>query len=173
MRNLLYSPKVIIPTLSIASIYVIFVIYLMNGQLVRNTLLGDFPLSYKITLLVNLLGGMWTAMTGIGLFTLILTAVLTGVNLTLITQRISALRNSGNLHIVVGGSSLLGLVGSGCAACGLPLISLFGLTGSLVYLPLRGVELSYLAVILLSVSLYFLIRSKRMIQSCEIRLNKA
>ncbi len=146
--------------------YVIFTVYLMNVRLVVDTLAGQFPLSYKATLLINLLGGMWTAMTGLGLFILIITAILTGINLTLITQRLLALKTGGNLHFVVGGSSLLGIVGSGCAACGLPIISFLGLSGSLIYLPFRGVELSYIAIILLITSIFFMV--KRTENTCKI-----
>lgn len=168
MRDFLLKPKFIISTLSIASAYVILVVYLMNAQLVVNTIIGDFPPSYKLNLLIDLLGGMWTAMTGLGLFALVITAILTGANFTLVTQRLSVLRSSGNLHLVVGGSSLLGFIGSGCAACGLPIISLLGLTGSLVYLPFRGVELSYIAIGLLMISIYFVVRSNNQSKVCRI-----
>ncbi len=168
MKKILQKSAFLIPTLFIASVYVVFVVYSMNAPLVGSTIFGSFPMSYKVTLLVELLGGMWTAMTGLGLFTLVITAILTGANLTLITKRISALRSTGNLHFVVGGSTLLGIVGSGCAACGLPIISLLGLTGSLVYLPLRGVELSYIAIMLLMVSLYFMVKSNNQSKVCRI-----
>lgn len=170
MIDLLHSPKFIFPTIFIASAYIILVTYLMNIQLVGNTIIGSFPLSYKVNLLVDLLGGMWTAMTPIGLSVLIITALLTGANLTLVTERISSLRSSSNLHFVVGGSTLLGVISSGCAACGLSIISLLGLTGSLVYLPLRGEELSYLSVVLLTVSPYFILRGYKADQSCNIKL---
>lgn len=170
MKDLLRSSKFIIPVLLIASAYIILVIYLTNTQLVVDTVIGSFPFSYKVNLLVALLEGMWTAMTPIGLSVLVITALLTGANLTLITKRISALRSSSNLHFVVGGSSLLGVISSGCASCGLSIISLLGLTGSLVYLPLRGEELSYLSVVLLTVSLYFILRGYKTDQSCNIKL---
>lgn len=64
-----------------------------------------------------------------------------------------------DLHFVVGGNTLLGLAGSGCAACGLPILSLLGLTGAIIYLPFRGAEISYLAVILLSISFFLLLRA--------------
>lgn len=172
MKSSLFTPKFIIPSLLIASIYIIFVVYLMNGQLVTNTVIGDFPLDYKIKLLVDLLGGIWTAMTFVGLTLLILTGLLTGANLTLIIQRFAAIKSTGGMHLVVGGSSLIGIVGSGCAACGLPILAFLGLSGSIVYLPLRGTELAYLAVILLFISLYFMVSKENNIQSCNLTLVK-
>jgi hypothetical protein len=158
----------IIPTLLLATIYLVLVLYLMNLGLVQDTLFGEHTLSYKINLLIALLGGMWTAMTGISLLILMTTALLTGANMTLMVKRLSTLKSAGKLHLVVGGSSLLGIVGSGCASCGLPVLSLLGITGSLTFLPFNGDEISVLSLILLSVSLYFLLKANNKI-SCEMK----
>lgn len=165
------TKKVIFSSLIIAAIYTIFTVYAMNGNFVKDTLLGSFPLDYKFNLMIALLAGMWTAMTGIGLFVLLITALLTGINLTLVFQRLALLRTAGNLHLVVGGSSLLGIVGSGCAACGLPVLALIGLSGSLAYLPFRGTELSIISVILLSTSLYLMVRSRNQSKVCLVSPN--
>jgi len=98
-------------------------------------------------------------MNGPGLIVLFLVALLTGANLTLLFGKINMLRNSKNIKLMVGGNSLLGIVGSGCAACGLPILSLLGLSGGVVYLPFRGVEISYISLILLIISFYLLIKN--------------
>jgi len=159
MQRILISSKFLIPTLVIASIYVVFATYLMNLRLVQETFFGSFSVTYKASLLFALLSGMWTAMSGSALILLFATAILTGANLTLLVREIKILRKAQNLHFVVGGNTLLGLAGSGCAACGLPVLSILGLSGSIIYLPFHGQELSYLAVILLSISFYLLLRS--------------
>lgn len=166
------SVQFFIITLVLAVVYVVFVTLSMNAELVIQTIIGSFPISYKINLLFALLQGLWTAMSGVGLAVLFMTAMLTGANITLLGQRIRELNTFRNLHIVVGGNSLLGIVGSGCAACGLPILSLVGLSGSLAYLPLKGAEFSYLAVIFLSISLVFLIRTNTNNQVCAIGTNK-
>lgn len=163
------TKKVIISSLIIGVIYTLFTVYAMNGVLVKDTLLGDFPLDYKFNIMIALLAGMWTAMTGAGLLILIATAFLTGINLTLVFKRFVRLGSGGKLHLVIGGSSLLGIVGSGCAACGLPILALLGLSGSVVYLPFRGTELSIISVILLSVSLYLMVRSNQS-KVCKVEL---
>lgn len=172
MKQTLFSFKFILPTLLIASIYLIFSTYLMNGSLVEETVFGSFPISYKVSLLLALLQGMWTTMSGLALIVFMLTALLTGANLTLLWQKINVLRHMKGLHLVVGGNSLLGIVGSGCAACGLPVLSLLGLSGSLIYWPLHGAELSYVAVILLTGSFYLLIKKSAKAQKCDINVNK-
>ncbi len=130
----------------------------MNNSLVKNTFLGGYGFLYKIKIVTGLILGMWTSMSGIGFFLLITTAVLTGLNLTLLVQKVKNLKSQGNLRLIVGGSSIFGVIGSGCAACGLPILTLLGIAGSVTFLPLRGMELSYLAVLMLSYSLYLLVK---------------
>lgn len=168
MRKLFLSKKALIPAFIIAALYMVFVTYLMNASLVKDTLIGSYPLSYKWNLLTALLGGMWTAMSGMTLILLIVSAILTGFNLILITKRIGALRSSGKVQFLAGGGSLLGIIGSGCAACGLPVLSLLGFSGGIALLPLQGIELSWLAVILLSLSLYFLVKSYKQDIACAL-----
>ena len=164
----LYSKNIILPALLIAILYVMTTIYLMNAGLVKDAILGVHSLSYKLNLLVALLAGMWTAMSRLSLALLVAVAILTGLNLTLTAERLKTIRSSGKIHLAVGGSSLLGIVGSGCASCGLPILALVGLSGAIAYLPLRGVELSIVAIILLSASLYFLIRSRTQEKACTV-----
>ncbi len=170
MRDLLLSKKFLVFTGLIGVLYLVLATYLMNYSLVKDTIFGHYPLSYKWNLLTALLGGMWTAMSRLALATLVLTSFLTGANLVLVTQRISALKSSGKLRFVVGGSSLLGIVGSGCAACGLPVLALLGLSGSIAYLPFQGEELSWIAIILLTISLCLIIRNHLNEQACAIQV---
>ncbi len=140
----------------------------MNFRLVRDTIFGTYPLTYKSRLLTDLLGGMWTSMTGKGLVLLVTTSILTGVDLSLLVSRLKELKRQGKTRLVVGGSSFLGIIGSGCAACGLPVLALLGLSGSVAFLPLRGMELSYFSVLLLLMSFLVLTRTNTQ-QSCTIK----
>lgn len=142
----------------------------MNSSLASDTLVGSYGIGYKFQILVSLVQGMWTSMSPNGLIILFLIAILTATNLTLLFEKIMVLKKFDKLQIVVGGNSLLGVVGSGCVACGLPVLSLLGLSSSLIYLPYRGVELSYLSLALLSVSLYMLIKGRN--QSCAVSYEK-
>lgn len=168
MIQRLISKQFLFPTIIIATIYMILVVYLMNFRLVVDTTVGTYPLTYKIRLLTALLEGMWTAMTRSGLLLLIGTALLTGANLTLIMRKVRELRSVGKLHITVGGGSMLGVIGGGCATCGLPVLSLLGLSGSVMYLPFQGKELSILAILLLSMSFYLMTKGVKQGRVCVI-----
>jgi len=164
----IWSKNIIIPILLIAAMYMAITIYLMNAGLVKDTLFGMHSLSYKWNLLVALLAGVWTAMSRLSLVLLIVASVLTGANLTLVIQRLKTIRASGKMSFMVGGSSLLGIVGSSCASCGLPIVAFLGLSGTIFYLPFRGLELSVLAIILLLISLYALIRRRPKQTVCAV-----
>ena len=172
MKAVFLSKKFILSTLLITTSYILLVTYLMNFAFTKDTLLGDYPISYKWSIMVALLEGLSTSMTHFALVLLILTALLTGINLTLVTLRLSAMRGAGKLHVMVGGSSLIAIVTSGCALCGLPILGLLGLSGSLIYLPFHGTELSVIAVVLLLITLYFMLLSYPTEQVCKI-INKS
>lgn len=167
----LLTYKFLVASVTIALIYAVVTIYLMNYNLVINTIVGNYPLGYKERLLLALLGGMWTAMTKQALSLLVVTSLLTGANVTLLVRRLKDIKDQGKIRVVVGGSSLIGIIGSGCAACGLPILALLGLGGSAVYLPLGGVELSYVSALLLMFSFYVLVRPN-LSQSCTVSSQK-
>lgn len=168
MRTFFLSRRFLIPALLIGVIYLITVVYLMNFRLVVNTVIGDYSFVYKLNLLIALLEGMWTVMTHTALFILILNSLLTGANLVLLGQKVKSLQMAGKLHIVAGGSSLLAIAGNGCAACGLPILSLLGLGGTTVFLPFKGAELPYVSLFILLGSFILLLRSAINIQVCAI-----
>lgn len=167
MYRSLLSARLFLSTILISGIYFLTIMLLMNRSLVVDTIMGTYSFSYKSQILMSLISGMWTSMTSMGLFLLVLTSILTGINISLLADRLKKLKALGKLHLMVGGSSVLGIVGSGCATCGLPILALLGLSGSVAYLPLRGVELSYLSVLILGGSLYFLVRTNTQ-EFCQI-----
>lgn len=165
----IWSKKIIVPTIVIALLYAMITIYLMNAGLVKDAIFEAHSLSYKWNLLVALLAGMWTAMSRLSLVLLIVVAILTGANLTLVVERLKTIRASGKMRLMVGGSSLLGIVGSGCTTCGLPILAFLGLSGAAFDLPFQGKELSLLAIILLAASLYVLIKQRAKQEVCSAR----
>ena len=48
----------------------------------------------------------------------------------------------------------LGIFAQGCAACGIGLTAFFGLAASFATLPLKGLEISILAIIILILSIF-------------------
>lgn len=167
MRNILLSKSFLLPTFIIALVYVVGTVWLMNFRLVDFTLFSSFSFYGKLLVLRSLLGGIFTALSPLSACLLILAGVLTGANITLAFQKIAVLKKMGKLQITIGGGLLLGIIGSGCAGCGLPIIALFGLSGGIFLLPFHGAELSILSIILLSFSFILLVNSIKQV-ACDI-----
>ena len=166
------SKKQIFFIVLLAFIYLLFSVYLRNTSLINTTLLSKYPLLFKLKLYTALFEGM-LIMSKSDLILLPLLALLTATNLLLIVQKISLLRKVGNVHFVAGGGSLVGIISGGCASCGLPVVSLLGLGGSMSVLPFKGAELPYISLVLLSFSLYLLLKRKDApVSQCAINEKK-
>ncbi len=164
--------KIFLPTIVISVFYILLFTYFRNFNLVNTTLINNTPILYKIKLFSILIEGLSSTMTQVGLLLMFLTGFLIGLNLTLMFQKVAFLKQAGSVKFVAGGSSFFGVISGGCASCGLPVLSLFGLSGAVAYLPFKGVELPYISLILLSASLFFLLRNKTQLQVCEVKKTK-
>jgi len=169
MLKNIFSKKVILLTVVIAFCYILLVSYLMNFSLIKNTVFEENNLSFKLKILFYTAEGIFTSMNAIGIAMLVITAILSGLNIALILQRISLLRKLNRFNFAISGGSFLGIVSSGCASCGLPVVSLIGLSGSIVFLPFKGGELPYISISLLLLSLYFLVKNNKSVKECEVK----
>jgi hypothetical protein len=149
-------------------------VFSLNLPLVGFAFSGDLLLAGRLTILAGLypfVGSAYGLLQG-GL--LVLVALLLGVDLTLAAYHF---REHG-LSVRQGGSGALGLLfgtlGAGCAACGVPvllgLLSILGVSTSLLFLPLEGLEFALIAVVALTLSIYWLSDGMRggMINGCPV-----
>lgn len=118
------------------------------------------PLSQKFDLPISLLGSIATNFSILSASYTIAIAILFGMNVAMVVyflrRKISEVKQSGIATGFFGIGS--GVIGMGCAACGsfllTSLLSLFGASWLLSYLPLAGKEFGILGVILLISSIY-------------------
>ncbi len=153
--------------LTVSLIYFVVSIYFANLDLVKNTLIGSFPLIYKINLLSSLLLGMFTAISTTSLAIIICLSVLTGLNMALVLKRYRVIKNSHFGAFAGFSGSIFSVASSGCASCGMPVFGLLGLTGSIVHLPFKGLEITFLSIFLLLGSIFVLMRKSRA-DSCKV-----
>lgn len=139
-----------------SALYICLSIYLLNYSLVFTTLFSSTPISYKVTILWSLLEGLFTAFSPTDSYLIIFIAVLVGLNITLMIQTIRLIKQSKKVQLSLGGGTVLGIIASGCGTCGFSILSLFGLSASLVFLPFHGTELYILTIILLVCSLLYM-----------------
>jgi hypothetical protein len=121
---------------------------------------GDLPLGARAAILVGLYPFVGTAFTATEGVLLVAVAALFGVNLSMLTyqlreNRVRLREGSGSVAGMV-----LGVLGAGCAACGTAVLagvlSIFGAAGALTVLPFDGLEFSFVALVLLVLSIYWL-----------------
>lgn len=119
------------------------------------------PIVVKFTLPLHLLGSIATNFTTLAASYTIATALLIGVNVSLLTYQVRWQRQFSGRS--AGASSLgvaSGALGIGCAACNsLVLMSILGITGGvgvIGLLPLKGGEFGILGVLLLGTATYLL-----------------
>lgn len=152
----------------IGSIYLIAAAFLMNYHLVTNTLEGTFPLTYKTTLLGDLIVGMFGAIGWVDSLLLSLIAFFVGCNLLLIVQTVRTLEGMGKVKFSIGGVTLISLVTAGCGACGFTVFSLLGVTTSLSFLPFHGLEIHIISLLILVFSARYMVKKLTAAKVCTL-----
>jgi len=171
-KSRVISSKFISITLIAAISYFLIFILINNTNLIYTTLVSAFPLRVKAEIIISLITGVGESMDSVSLSLLLIIALLTGLNVSLLFKKVAIMRLYGKLKFVVGGSSILGLFSSGCASCSLPIFAFFGIGSSAGSLPLRGYEFSLITISLLSYSSYILIKQIKKKPACAIIVSK-
>ena len=103
---------------------------------------------------------IWVIAGPINVLAVVLVSILAGLNISLTILRTRATKvfiGRPNLLTIFG--SFGGAFGAACSACNTSLIALLGVSGGLAVFPLRGLEFSLLAIVLLVFSLYYVSKS--------------
>ncbi|MCH7568007.1 MAG: hypothetical protein IIA87_01165 [Nanoarchaeota archaeon] len=106
---------------------------------------------------------------------LIIVSILFGMLLSLTMYKVKVVKISGTKK--TGFFSSIGVFlaafAPGCAACGIGLASLLGIGGAfLIYLPFEGLELSILAIAILSFTTWKVSKDLSECESCQVQLSK-
>ena len=156
-RKPMYIPLTLITSLAVFA----FAVWLPNIPLIVKVMgHPGIPFTRKFDLPISLLGSIVTNFTPLSATYTIAIAVLFGINLAMIIyflrRRIDNMKQSG---IATGFFGIMsGVVGMGCAACGsfllTSILSLFGASSILSFLPLAGGEFGIIGVVLLVLAIY-------------------
>lgn len=167
----LYATLALLAAVGSLSVFVLS----RNLQLLVNVIvLGELPLEARVSVLVGLFPLIGTAYTLAMSVVLILTGILVGIDIALVTyhlreHRLTVGEGSGGVVGIV-----LGTLGAGCAACGSAVLAgLFSLVGAgslLTLLPLEGLEFTLVALGALVLSIYWLADGLKggMIRGCPV-----
>lgn len=152
-----------------------FAVWFPNIRLIATVISSaDTSFSQKLGIPISLLGSIITNFTILSALSMIVIAILFGVNIAMIVyflrRKISEVKQSGITTGFFGITS--GVVGMGCAACGslllTSILSLFGASSVLAFLPLAGGEFGILGAILLAISTYNIAKQIQNPAVCKI-----
>ena len=131
-----------------------------NIQLVRTVVLSDFlPLENRVKVLVYLYPFIGDAFSPVRSVVLLLSAILFGINITLLLYHFREHRfsvGSGTGSVL---GAIFGILGAGCAACGsvvlTGILSFVGAASILTLLPYDGLSFMIAALLVLLLSIYW------------------
>jgi hypothetical protein len=166
----------VLAALAAVAALTLFVVSL-NVPLVMDLVVGgSLPVAGRLTILLELYPFVGTSFGPVQGLLLVVVAALTGVDVSMAVYHFRehgvSLREGGSSAVGV----LLGTLGAGCAACGsavlLGLLGLFGVSTSLLFLPLDGLEFALLALVIITLSIYWLADGMRggEINGCPVDL---
>ena len=110
--------------------------------------------------------------TFLGVFiSIILISVLLGILFSLITYKTKMIKSvSGKTGFFATAGIFLGVLAPGCAACGVGLLSIFGISAAtLAFLPFDGLELSAISAVILLILVFKITKDINKGISCEIK----
>lgn len=139
----------------IALIYLISQELLFNKDVLYQTALSNFPLSYKLHLSLDLLSGYFAMYPPLQLSFILVTAGLVGLNLTLAISLMQRMRKNGSMKMSLGGSSVLAVVSTGCPSCGLSVLSLLGPSSGFAAVLLHSTTAQFMIGLLLLASICY------------------
>lgn len=166
------TPRFYLTFVGIVLLYILFQVYLFNFRLINGTIIGDFPISYKAVLLFQLSKGIFTAFPQQQLLFTFVTALLTGLNLTLIVHAYRKMKSQeGKVTLSFGGMGALSLAASGCPSCGITILSLLGPASSSFSFFLNNIFVQMGIVLLLCISIAYSIKNITESTLCKVPLN--
>jgi hypothetical protein len=154
----------------------------LNAPLAGFALAGDLAIGARARILVGLYPFVGSAYGPIQGALLVLVAVLLGVDVAMATYHFREHRDDAErgASSATGGASavgvLLGTLGAGCAACGVPILlgvlSILGVPSAALLLPFDGLEFAGLAAFVLVLSIFWLADGMRggEIRGCPVDL---
>jgi hypothetical protein len=97
----------------------------------------------------------------------VIISILFGLNVSILVHRFRMKTKIAKESSLSGSGVVAGAFASGCPVCGSLLLPLIGISGGLAAFPFRGLELKALAVSLMLISTYFVLKSNNRCDLCE------
>ena len=165
IRQEILNLKSILLITVLAALFILLSLIIINLQSLLSIAQSTYPFFTKLNIMMIILLGSFSTTSMLDIILVIIMGILFGVNMTLVINKFSMLKRRGNLRIMFG-TGVISVLAAGCASCGLSFASLIGISAALAILPFRGIELYFLAIGILLISLYF--NLNQIIKVCKI-----
>lgn len=162
-----------------AAVALLFVVFAQNPQVfIDVVLLSSFPLTTRLEVIWGLLPLVSPAYSPATTVVIAFVVAIIGINVALIAYMVTA--GGGGVKESSGSTvgAVLATFGVGCTACGLPVIGelaivfgFAGAVGTIGFLPFGGNEFTALAVLVLVLSMYWIVRNINEDDACRIDLD--
>ena len=163
----LFNRSVLLVTVGVGILYLFLQIYAFNARLFLQTVLDPFPLSYKLILSLELIKGYFLMFPLSQLVFSLLTALLVGLNLSLVIALMQRVTRSNDLKVSFGGTSLIALVSTGCPSCGLTALSFLGPSSGLALVILHSLVAQGVIIGILFVSIFYSLKRLEKSLACR------
>lgn len=175
LKKVFSKPRYITIAVLVTVIVFVFVVWFPNLRLIKEIIFNSGVSSIsKISFLFSLFGSIKTNFSVISSIIAIIIAIMFGLNISLITYYIKTrqvIKSKSGTHLSIGGL-ISGILGIGCASCGTflltPILSLFGASGFLTFLPFGGEEFGLIGIGLLLYSSYVTLKKIPEPLVCEV-----
>lgn len=168
-REVFSKPKYLsIALLSALVFYIIYFLTSAYGNIIsyfqENSFIGT--IKFAFLLFVNFKETILFS----SFISMILLSLFTGILISILLYRARIVKNNSVKKIgFMGGIGVfLGIFAPGCASCGLGIVALLGFSGIFATLPLKGLEVSYLALFILIFSIIQISSKIGDVNSCNI-----
>jgi hypothetical protein len=156
--------------LTIAAAFFVLNVMIQNWQTLWFFLRSVGVLQFFNILAALTLGFRHTTTTT-SFISIILIALMFGMFISLMTFKVKSLKTGKNIGVWGTLGIALGIAAPGCAACGVGLLAVFGLSaGALAVLPFKGLEISILAIIILGVAIWQVSKGLLECEVCKIHV---
>lgn len=141
-----------------------------NSIILNSKALGFFgTLQFFYFLIIGFKGTVFLST----FITIIVIGLLTGMLLTLVFYKIKALGTQKKIGFAGAIGVFLGIAAPGCAACGVGLLAVFGVTAAaLSSLPLKGLEISLFAIAILLFTTWKVSKDLLKCETCQVEINR-
>lgn len=168
IREELFSLSSLLWILVGALAYTALSVILLNFRLLTSLLPAPFPFLAKLSIFFSLFLGLWTSLSMLDFLLVIINSLLVGATIVLLAKTIYQIGHSKKMKLSIGGATLISLISTGCASCGLSILSFVGLSASLSFLPFHGMEIHILSTLVLLFSLIYMLRQLYNAKYCLI-----